>query len=129
MVPSFSFALTVKLSAELDTYLNGQRQPHTTIKFNVSTGKEYINKLLITCGTEVAYPKLVCFVLFALFSQTSKLELAVYLIQTEEYNFCLAHHFCWMHREKTISMKEDLIDTFVPPPIRESSNGAAKHNI
>ena len=31
------------------------------------------------------------------------------LLRTEEYYFCLALHFCGMHREKTISMKEDLI--------------------
>ena len=64
---------------------------------------------------------------FRTFSQNSKLELAVYSIRTEEYNFSLAYHFCWMHREKTISMKEDLIDTFVLSTIHESSNGAAKH--
>ena len=31
------------------------------------------------------------------------------LLRTEEYYFCLAHHLCGMHREKTISMKENLI--------------------
>ena len=37
--------------------------------------------------------------------KTSKLESAVF---SQQKKFCLAHHFCWMHREKTISMKEDL---------------------
>ena len=37
--------------------------------------------------------------------KTHELESAVY---SQQKNFCLAQHFCWMHREKLISMKEDL---------------------
>ena len=50
---------------------------------------------------------------FPLFSpEISKLESAVY---SEQENFCLANRFCWMRKENTFSMKEDLIDNLAPP--------------
>ena len=62
---------------------------------------------------------------FPLFSpEISKLESAVY---SEQENFCLANQFCWMRKENTSYMKEDLIDNLAPPAyIHGSGNRAAK---
>ena len=55
------------------------------------------------------------------YTETSKLKSAVY---SQQKNFYL-HIICAECTEKTISMKEDLIDTFVPPFIHESASRAA----
>ena len=59
--------LMVKLPAELEINFNGQRLWQND---NASTGNNFLI-VIIACGTEVAYTKLVCFVPFPLFSQTS----------------------------------------------------------
>ena len=113
----------VQLSAELDIYLIAQRQPDTTINLMPQWAKNtLINYMWYWSRLHKA--GLLC--TFPTFFPDQQAGVGS-LLQTEEYNFCLAHHFCWMHREKTISMKEDLIDIFLPLIIRESSNGAAKH--
>ena len=52
------------------------------------------------------------------FPETRKLESAVY---SEQNIFFLAYHFCWTHRENSISMKQDLIDIFPPLLLFESA--------
>ena len=52
-------------------------------------------------------------------------------VKSEWKYVCLALHYCWMYREKTISKKEDLNDRYLRSSICicESAKRAAKHII
>ena len=112
MAPSSSFVSTYKCALKSNNFYQlNYFQPAQILKQRSNSTTQQAKNTLINCMWYWSRFRCKAGLLrnFPLFSpETRGLESAVYFWQK---NFCLAHHFCWMHGEKTTSMKEHMINT------------------
>ena len=121
----WNYGCTLFLCLNGQMWLNGRvngREFDTKIKFNASTGEEY--------SEWFAWDTYGHFYLLHTYLSFLPSPAASYSRQFTSNTSIFTSHFYWMHWaadwEKSISMKEDLIDNFAPPFIRELANRVAK---